>query len=481
MNTFALVDLPREVRDQILGEVLFPGEKEPNDVSEQDYLGLAPTAVRQIFPYDISKDRKLSLDVAIVRTCKQLQHEAEWILYGTSSWNLMYEDWSDGIKKSYEFFEKFPRRLRRLVQRVERKCYSRPYRSTISLHDWTMFMTFLARECPLLYSLKLWGPGDADEGPEWVETCGKEEEWVQAILQIKTLKYFDIPVIKGGIIYRYPAFADDFLPWLKTSLINASRHSQSGNGKLSGSSINSDTKPFLILRLDKAIRERIYRHVLLPPHKGIHPYIKTWYDITTSNIIPLFLTCKQIHEEAEYVFYSEAIFTSRLDKYNTPLVNFLQGQPDPAKPGLPPCLRPFIKHIRCDTSSNVFGDLYRYLLSCPDLTAHITLNSQDIQAFNRDWENSAPNSKADFRSKYFSELTMCFLARINKVVLETPEGVPLNAECHDWVTRGLREEYLHPCGDERLAWVQWEPDLGVEGDVNSDEAGYETSEGEDEE
>ena len=479
MNTFTLLDLPREVRDQILGEVLFPGEKEPDDVSEQDYLGLAPTAVRQIFPYDTNEDRKPRFEVAIIRTCKQLQHEAEWILYGTSSWNLMYQDWCDGIKKSYEFFENFPKRLRRLVQRVERKCYSRPYQATISLHDWTMFMTFLARECPLLHSLKLWGPGDSNEGPKWVETCGKEEHWVQAILQIKTLKYFDIPVIRGGVIYQYPAFTDEFLPWLKMSLVDTSRHLQSGNRNLLRSSMNSDTNPFPFLRLDKAIRERIYRHVLLPPNKNVHPYIKTWYDITTSNIVPLFLTCKQIHGEAQQFFYSEAIFTSTLSKYNTPLVNFLQGKPDPRKSSFPPCSRPFIKHIRCNTNID-FGEWYKYIVSCPDLTAHITLSSQNVQAFNREWESSAPNSKVEFRSNFFYEFSMNFLARFNKVVLETPEGVPLNAECHDWVTRGVREEYLHPSGDERLAWVQWEPDLEYNVD-DSDEQVYDTNEGEDEE
>lgn len=149
-DAFPLLDLPREIRDQILGEVLFPGEKQPNDIGEQDHLGLAPTAVRQIFPYDTNDNRKPRFDIAIIRTCTQLQHEAEWILYGTSSWNLMYQDWSDPVKLSYEFFANLPRRLRRLIQRVERKCYSRPYTESITLHDWTMFMIFWrvsARPC----------------------------------------------------------------------------------------------------------------------------------------------------------------------------------------------------------------------------------------------------------------------------------------------------------------------------------------------
>ena len=187
-----LLHLPREIRGQILGEVLFPGETQPTDLA-QNTRGTASTAVRQIHPYDTDEDKKPRLDVAVIRACSQLQHEAEHILYGSSSWNLMYQDWWGRDKVSYDFLEKLPRRLRKLIQRVERKYYWEPYANSISLCDCRMFMTFLARECPSLHSLRLWGPGDRMEGPPWVERCGKNEEWVQAILQIKSLKFFDIP------------------------------------------------------------------------------------------------------------------------------------------------------------------------------------------------------------------------------------------------------------------------------------------------
>jgi hypothetical protein len=86
-------------------------------------------------------------------------------------------------------------------------------------------MTFLARECPRLHSLKLWGPGDRNEAPGWLESCKKDAEWVHAILQIRSLTYFDIPVIDGGIIYEDTAFKDDFLPWLKSSLVEKPQRS----------------------------------------------------------------------------------------------------------------------------------------------------------------------------------------------------------------------------------------------------------------
>ena len=47
MDSFPILVLPRETRDQILGEVLFPSEKQSEDIGEQNHLGLAPTAVRQ--------------------------------------------------------------------------------------------------------------------------------------------------------------------------------------------------------------------------------------------------------------------------------------------------------------------------------------------------------------------------------------------------------------------------------------------------
>ena len=219
-DTCLLLELPREVRDQILGEVFFPGEKEPEDLTQNIY-GLGSTAVRQINPYNTDKPKKPHFDISVITTCRQLQHEAEGILYGSSSWNLMYQDWGDPEKLSYEVFAKFPTRLRRLIQRVERKCYSAPYSETISLWDWKAFMTFLAQECPNLHSLRLWGPGDRFEGPPWVETCNRDAEWVQTILQIRSLKHFDIPVITGGVIYDYPKFKDDFLPWLKASLVQS--------------------------------------------------------------------------------------------------------------------------------------------------------------------------------------------------------------------------------------------------------------------
>ena len=316
--TCTLLTLPLEIRDQILGEVFFPGESEPASF-DQDKLGLAPTAVRQIFPYDRDTKRKPRFQVNVIRTCKQLQHEAEAVLYGSSSWNLMYQDWTGRVKLSYEFLQKFPRRLRALIQRVERKAYSVKYHATISLFDWTLFMTFLARECPNLHSLKLWGPGDRSEAPSWIESCKRHEPWIKAILQIKTLKYFDIHVIKNGAIYDYSSFKDHFLPWLKKSLTHQQDNTDFSYSRL----LDAPGHHFKFLELPSKVRTQIYRETVLPSNRRVHPFIKSWYDETTRNLVPLYLTCKQIRQEVEDLFYNEAVFTSPITKYDTQLLDFL--------------------------------------------------------------------------------------------------------------------------------------------------------------
>lgn len=156
-----LLTLPREIRDQIIGELLFPREKEPIGFTQNQY-GTAPTAVRTIWPYAMNRERP-NFDVAILRVCRQLQTEGEQTLYGTSTFNLMYEDWAHCPQLSYEFLQKLPRRVRRLIQRVERRCYSEPSQNSITMFDWAAFMKFLANECPSLHTLRLWGPRDPQE------------------------------------------------------------------------------------------------------------------------------------------------------------------------------------------------------------------------------------------------------------------------------------------------------------------------------
>ena len=468
IQTCTFLNLPREIRDVILGELFFPGEREPEEIKQNSY-GLAPTTVREISPYNVDESRKPKFETAIIRTCQQLQDEAEAVLYGTSSFNLMYQDWDDrNGKLSYEFFEKLPRRLRRLVRRVERKCYSEPYRQSISPRDWHLFMTFLARECSNLQSLKLWGPGDHLEGPRWVETCKMDRAWVRDILQIKSLRYFDIPVIPGGVIYDFPEFAEDFLPRLKAALCQQPASNIVGQGVSFRDCHNSQSSVFRFLDLDVSIRKRVYRHLLLPPNKRVHPYLKPWYDQTTNNTIPLFLTCKKIHQEAEVVLYGESIYTSLMHKYDSELRNFLMGGK-----GTPVRLLKLIKHIRLGYPygghvqtmirrrvagyTRLMGDplLLNWIVGNMDLESLelVIQGPTAIARMNFDWELCLEGHKGSWRGLWHESQLRKF-AQTPRLLLDLPEEPELNPHCLEWLTVGLRKKYLARTDDSpELAWL----------------------------
>jgi len=461
-QTSPLLRLPRELRDAIIGELLFPGEREPEEL-DQNWLGLATTAVRQIFPY--ARDRDPKFDTAILRTCQQLQEEGEAILYGTSSWNLMYQDWDDDIKFSYEHFERLPKRLRRLIRRVERKCYSEPYAMSITLYDWKLFMTFLARECPNLHSLKLWGPGDRNEGPLWVKTCKRDAEWVQAILQIKTLLEFDIPVIRGGLIYDFPEFKDDFLPWLKSTLL---RQTQLPPVSAPSQDVPPNS-PFRILDLPRDIRDRIYRFALLSPSGYIHPYIKSWHDETTQNVLPLFLACQQIHRESESVFFGKGIFTAPTRKYEVSMLKMLRDNAGivsmnqshflrVASPGTHFSGRQvrLIKHIRMGKGVLMHHDhaLLSFVTRVMELDSlELFLEDGVVGQMNLEWTQHAPSERGKWRGG-FSYNILRDIARIPTVNVETSDAVWLEPTCREWFTKGLRREALSGnCNDPEMQWL----------------------------
>ncbi|KAI9737183.1 MAG: hypothetical protein M1834_000776 [Cirrosporium novae-zelandiae] len=452
---FNFLGLPRELRDQIYGQLFFPGEDDPDKISKfsQNSLGLGHTAVRQIHPYDNRPEMKPRFNLTIFRTCKQIQTEAEYIFYGTSSFNLMYQDWSDSIKVSYEFFEKLPRRYRRLIRRVERKCYSQPYWGTISLFDWTLFMRFLAHECPSLQSLTLWGPGDSKEGPPWVTTCQKDAAWVQAMLQIKTLRAFDIPVIPGGVIYNYPAFKDDFFPWLKSSLLEASKCS--ANAKIPQTAY-ADGSAFRFLDLPKSVRNIVYRKLLLPEDRKLHPYIGPWGDQTTCNIMPLFLSCPQIHKEAELILYGEAIFASLIKKYHNRLSQFFRH--------LNPRLLGLVRHLdignACDTET-----LVQFALKSMELdTLRLEIEHLKARQMERVWRNrTSPNWKIGDAGwnvqtlRGFSQLKQLDLD-VSPFPLRSSEFLPqpstkVRPECLDWYKSGLVDKSNSQ--NERIQKMLW--------------------------
>ena len=329
--------------------------------------------------------------LAIFRTNHMIQTEAEAVFYGSASFNLM-SDQDHGRISSWEWLSQLPCRYRKLITRVEHFCYSFVSASgsrgggetCYSSFDWLLFMRILAQECPALQSLRLWVLSDSQES-EWLAGATEADSWVQAILQLETLehlRHLDIcPIrfgtsrdllddpIRGGFSHHVPPIhyctrISKKSPWLGRQISPRPIQSESFDSlaivqklkaRLEKSSQRELSRPcrqkpfrfyspFRLLDLPGPIRIHIFRHVVLPPNRRIHPYIKSWYDKTTRNAVPLLLTCRKIRKEAEEVLYRDTIFTvpsnSNIDAGGA-LKNFFQD--------LPPRLRAKIRFVQINS------------------------------------------------------------------------------------------------------------------------------------
>ena len=316
-DTSCFLCLPREIRDQIIGEVIFPSEKEPRSL-EQKHLGVATTARRQIFPYHMKyRGIKPKRDVAIIRACRQLQSEAEAILYGTSSFNLMYYEPNSFRHFSYDFLQDRPKRLRRLIQRIECRCYNESAAYGIQLLEWSVFCKFLATQCPSLHSLKLWGFSNEYHSAQWLNICKEDKEWVQALLQIRTLRHFDIQMLPGGYIDDLKTFRSGFLAWIRDAMVNRPKPVVNVQPQ------SQQSPPFPFLSLPRGLRNQVYREIALPRDKRINPGVGGWYHEAARDGCNLSLTCKRVHYEVLKVLYGQAIFASDLPWHYQGLFDFI--------------------------------------------------------------------------------------------------------------------------------------------------------------
>ena len=114
--------LPREIRDIIIEKVIFEemlriqGSKTRADTVP----GVDPDSGLAILPCYRGHPRNPKLDVCVLRTCNQLREESEVILYGILPFNLDSGRAHD--TELHDFFEKFPKKHRRLIRGVEQKC-----------------------------------------------------------------------------------------------------------------------------------------------------------------------------------------------------------------------------------------------------------------------------------------------------------------------------------------------------------------------
>lgn len=340
---FRFLDLPREIRDRVYEFVFFAEEKSEarglNQAMSEFELrklnwastGLVGGAANQIHPYRRDSKHQPHFDLCILRTNHQIQNEAERVFYGRSSFNLTGDAFAPGEVPTFHFFQSLPPRYRKLICRVEIRCFYRAAHHPLagnprlmSLFDWNAFMTFLAMECPSLRSLILWGFADGVEGHDLEKSCRLSADWVQSILQLKTLRFFDIRAIPRRRITEDQSCVPEVLQDLRKLLYQQSNAFEKALVKSPSPSRRST---FPLMRLPLHLRQRIYRYALLPADKILHPYLKSWFDGATQNVVPLFLTCHQIREEAEAVVYGEGRFQAPSYKYDQLLGTFLENLP----------------------------------------------------------------------------------------------------------------------------------------------------------
>ena len=338
---FPLLDLPREIRERVYEFVFFAQEKSKarglNQAMSEFELrklnwastGLVGGAANQIHPYRRDSKHQPHFNLSILRTNHQIQSEAERVFYGRSTFNLTGDAFAPGEVPTFHFFESLPPRYRRLIRRVEIRCFYRASHHAqagnfrlMSLFDWDAFMTFLAVECPSLRSLVLWGFADGVEGHDLERSCRLSTDWVQSILKINTLRFFDIRAIPRRRIPEDQSCVPEVLQDLRELLYEQSDAFETALVESPSPSLPS---AFPLMRLPLHLRQRIYRFALLPADKHIHPYIKSWFDGTTRNVVPLFLTCHQIREEAEAVLYGEGRFYPPSYKYDQLLSTFFEN------------------------------------------------------------------------------------------------------------------------------------------------------------
>ena len=87
-------------------------------------------------------------------------------------------------------------------------------------------------------------------------------------------------------------------------------------------------------------------------------------------------------------------------------------------------------------------------------TLEFVLSEKGVEYMNEEWRHRSVNPRALWRAGYADDETMRTYARVERLLVRTPVGVDLEGGCREWWTRGLREEWLRPSGDVKLAWVQ---------------------------
>lgn len=177
----SLLQLPFEIRQQVLYHVFFPVLPRATATIQPSS---PPTEVYPNIPQN-SPDKpnyRRFIHVSILRTCHQLFREGEFLLYRNLKINLMFRSWEDDYSESAaRFLDRLNPRHRQLVRHVELKCFKTE--QVPPLKEWKYLLYFLEIECRCLRVLRLWCP--AGLGEKVLEGFRGEREWVRALLEIR--------------------------------------------------------------------------------------------------------------------------------------------------------------------------------------------------------------------------------------------------------------------------------------------------------
>lgn len=325
-SVISLLNLPFEIREQILGKLFFPNESYPK--VGLDHASEKPAIVRQIILSEehYGHDRSSSFQTSVIRTCRQLQHEAENILYASSHWVFKVQSWRttyschDRLRRSRKRLEAVPKRLRGMIRWIDVR-YDLDSVPNFDCFEYTILMKLLTRECPGLQHLRLlvgqqWRPlhTQLESRSPRFSGCSESAGSVQGHLQIKPRDSLDVDSL-SRTLNVYTDLDIDFRSCLQTCLTR----STVSRPISSSPATDRQGSSFAFLRLPKSVRDQVYRYAMIPSDGLIHPYLKPYFDDTTRDVLPLFLVSRQIHCEAEALLVKAAVFHSPEWFYDRPL------------------------------------------------------------------------------------------------------------------------------------------------------------------
>ncbi|KAL9634690.1 MAG: hypothetical protein Q9164_003944 [Protoblastenia rupestris] len=392
--------------------------------------------------------------LAILGVSHEIRLEAEPIFFGLAAFNLIGPCYKNG-RYGFRNLQRLSRRHRRMIQHIDNYCCSSI--DPVDHNDinrgcppfdpgteWLLFIKLLAFECTSLKALHLWAACDGSEGSIGESGLRREKDyWINCLFScLKGLKFFEDLEPEMIMEEHTPSRINkayiplNMLDWIREKRPSILAGSEEIQGQLpvSDTSTNGTLSTSLaFLDLPENVRARIYTLIMLPPNERIHPNIRSWFDQSTRNIIPLFRTCRQIKDEAEGAFYGNAIFTILPTSPNSLVES--ASQLHKFFDRLNPRLRSKIRRIAIPRAGWFWyhETLIQYIKNEMNIEKFLyVLYPDDVGAVNAEWIRQRKNMGGSEWRTAFSEIE-----NLEVLVLGDAMLVP---DVRQWLERDLRVE-----------------------------------------